>query len=121
MNVLLQVGILLLICLVGEGISAVLPFPFPSAVLSMILVFFLLWSRVIRERQIKQTTDFLLDNLLLFFVPNAAMVMEHFDLLLARLGPFVIICVVSTILCFAATALTVHFVMALQAKRRAAS
>jgi hypothetical protein len=45
MKILMQLAIILFICLLGEGIAAVLPFPFPASVISMLLVLaLLLWS-----------------------------------------------------------------------------
>ena len=38
-KLLVQIGIVFGICLVGEGIAAVLPFAFPASVLSMLLLF----------------------------------------------------------------------------------
>ena len=38
MRILAQIGIVLFVCLVGEAIAAVLPFPFPASVIGMILL-----------------------------------------------------------------------------------
>ena len=42
MKLLLQIGVVFLICLLGEGIALILPFPFPGSVIAMILLFLLL-------------------------------------------------------------------------------
>ena len=42
MRIIAQIGIVLLVCLLGEAIAAVLPFPFPASVIGMVLLFLLL-------------------------------------------------------------------------------
>ena len=59
MKIILQIGIIFLICLVGEGIASILPFSFPSSVISMLLLFLLLLLRILRPEHIRQKTDFL--------------------------------------------------------------
>ena len=39
MGIMAQIGIVLAVCLVGEGIAALLPIPFPASVISMVLLF----------------------------------------------------------------------------------
>lgn len=121
MKILLQIGIVFLICLVGEWISAVLPFAFPGSVIAMILLFLLLLFKVLKVEHIEEKASFVLNNMAFFFIPAGVGVMEYFDILGAYLVPFLVICVVSTILTFAVTAWTVTGVMRLQeyiAKRK---
>ena len=46
MKILLQIGVVLLICLMSEAASLLLPFPFPGSVLAMIVLFILLGMAV---------------------------------------------------------------------------
>ena len=47
MAILTQIGVVLGVCLVGELVAQVLPFPFPSSVIAMVLLFVLLCAKVI--------------------------------------------------------------------------
>ncbi len=114
MKILLQIGIVFLICLVGEWISAVLPFAFPGSVIAMILLFLLLLCKVLKVEHIEQKASFVLNNMAFFFIPAGVGMMEYFDVLGAYLVPFLVICTVSTVLTFAVTAWTVTGVMRLQ-------
>ena len=49
-----------------------------------------------------------------FFIPAGVGIMEYFDVLRECLLPFLVICVISTVLTFAVTAGTVALVMKLQ-------
>ena len=68
-KLLVQIGIVFGICLVGEGIAAVLPFAFPASVLSMLLLFVLLLCGVLKVEHIREKGDFLLKNMAFFFIP----------------------------------------------------
>lgn len=118
MKVFYQFAILCALCIAGDVISAVLPFAFPGAVISMILCFLLLTVHVIRERRIKETADFLMKNMIFLFVPYGAQLIESFPVFQDTLVQLVVICVVSTVVTFAATAYTVQLVMHLQKKYR---
>ncbi len=117
MKLMIQIGIVFGICLVGEGISAVLPFPFTSSVISMLLLFLLLLS-VLKVEHIRQKAEFLLKNMSFFFVPAGVGIMGQFDVLRENLIPLLVILVVSTLLTFAATVYTVRAVIALQGRFR---
>ena len=56
----------------------------------------------------------MLKNMAFFFIPAGVGIMEYFDVLKECLLPFLVICVVSTVLTFAVTAGTVARVMKLQ-------
>lgn len=103
MKILLQIGMVFGVYWIGQGIEAVLPFPFPASVISMILLLGLLLLRVIRIAQIRELTEFMLGNLNFFFVPAAVGILNHVDLILGNAVAFLSICVVSMVLGFAAT------------------
>ena len=47
MKIIEQICVVFAICLAAEGISAILPFPFPASVLSMVLLFVLLATKAV--------------------------------------------------------------------------
>ena len=114
MKMMYQIGLLFGVCLLGQAISAFLPIPFPGSVLSMIILFLLLFFRIIRVDHIQQKADFLLKNMSFFFIPAGIGILSSFDLIRSSLLPLIIVIVVTTILTFGATALTVQGVIALQ-------
>ena len=118
MKLILQIGVVFLICLLGEGIAGVLPIPFPSSVISMLLLFLLLLLRILRPEHIRQKTDFLLKNMAFFFIPAGVGILKQFSYIQGSLLPLLVICAASTILTFAATAFTVKGVSALQRRLR---
>lgn len=118
MKIITQIGIVFMICLMGEGIAKILPIPFPASVISMILLFILLLGKILKPDHVKEKSDFLLRNMAFFFIPAGVNIMDNYELLKGSIVQLLIICLVTLILTFAATAYTVKFVMKLQNKRR---
>ena len=119
MRILAQIGIVLFVCLLGEAIAAVLPFPFPASVIGMVLLLLLLLSGVLRVDHIREKSDFLLSNMAFFFIPAGVSVINYFDVLASALLPLLVICVVSTVLTFAVTAYAVRLTRLLMDRRKA--
>ena len=71
MGIMAQIGIVLAVCLVGEGIAALLPIPFPASVISMVLLFLLLAAKLLRPHHIKEKSNFLITNMACFFLDPA--------------------------------------------------
>ena len=68
MRILAQIGIVLFVCLLGEAIAAVLPFPFPASVIGMVLLFLLLACKWLKPRHIQEKSNFLLSNMVICLV-----------------------------------------------------
>ena len=114
----MQIAIIFLLCLIGEVIAAILPFPFPASVISMILVFcFLLWGPL-KVYHIRKQTDFLLDNMAFFFIPPAVSIVENLHYMEGKLGILVFICIFTVFTTFAITAWTVTAMVKLDERRK---
>ena len=113
MNLIFELGILFLICMVGEGIAVLLPITIPASVISLILLLILLLSGVLKERQIRQSAAFLTENMGILFIPTAVGTLEYLDVLKAQAIPFLLITVVSTPIVYFITAWSVQLLMKL--------
>ena len=89
---------------------AVLPFAFPASVLSMLLLFVLLLCGVLKVEHIREKGDFLLKNMAFFFIPSGVALLEQVDLLKGKIVILLLICLITMVLTFAATAFTVRLV-----------
>ena len=108
LNTMLELGRILLLCLVGEWIAGVLPFAFPSSVISMILLMLLLMTGVVKEHHVQTVCRFFLVNMGLFFIPSIVNTMQYADLLRAQLVPFLLVTVLTTPIVYLATAWSVQ-------------
>ena len=114
MKIIYQIGIIFALCWVSEIIEAFMPFAFPASVIGMILLFILLAFRVLKVEHIREKSDFLLSNMAFFFIPAGVSIINYFDVLKGNVGKLLLICFLTTILTFAATAWTVRGVLRLQ-------
>lgn len=116
MKVLIQIGIIFLICSFAELITAFLPFGFPGSVMSMILLFLLFFFKWLKPEFMRETTDFLLNNMALFFVPATVGIIKYYDSIKSVIVQIILICLVSTVIIFAVTSYTIRFVVWLENK-----
>lgn len=96
----------------GQMLVAALALPFPGALAgTLLLLLALLWKNALPS-WLEQTGHFLLQNMMLLFIPTIAGVMLHFDRLSREWLPFIASCVLGAMLTLAATALTFKWMMA---------
>lgn len=116
MKVLCQFGIIFGVFWVSQCIEAVLPFPFPSSVIGLLMLLGLLMLRVIRVESIREAADFLLGNLTFCLIPVVTSSMNYVDIIRENALPFFVVCVVSTIVTYAAVVWAVHLTCRLMKK-----
>jgi len=114
---MLELGLILLVCLAGEWIAALLPFAFPASVISMVLLMVLLMTGVIKERMISTVSKFFVVNMGLFFVPALVGTLQYADLLKAQIVPFLAITFLTTPVVYLAAAWSVQLLMKVMGKK----
>ena len=113
MNIMAEIAIIFGICLISEGIAALLPIALPASVISLLLLLALLLSGLVKERHISRVCTFLVGNMAFFFVAPCVGLIEHLSTLAACLVPFLLIAIFTTPIVYAVTAWTVQLMMAL--------
>lgn len=111
MSIIGEIAIIFGICLLSEGVVALLPFAFPASVLSMLILLALLLSGVVKEKHVGRVCGFFVGNMAFFFLPSCVSILEYWDLLSVVLAPFLAIAILTTPLVYAATAWTVQLMM----------
>ena len=118
MKYLKQLALIFLICILGQLISLLIGNKIPGNVVAMVLLFLLLYFKIIKMSMIEDTTDFILTNMGIFFIPSCLGIIETYQLLLGDLFLLVFVCVISTIITSLATGLTVKYVLRIQNRRK---
>lgn len=116
MKIITQLAILFAVGLAGSVCAALLPFPFPASVTAMLILLLLLVLKAVKLSQIETVGDFLLQNMMLLFIPGCADILDSLPLLKGAIPQMVVICIVSTVLTFLVTVYTVRLVVWLQKK-----
>lgn len=108
---LLQVGLLVLFWLAGEALVRAAHLPVPGAVAGLALVLVLLAVQRLRPGSVRRGAQWLLGDMLLFFVPAVLAVMNHRDLLGVIGLKLLAVILVGTAAVMVVTALTVELCM----------
>lgn len=116
MKLLKQLCIIFGLCLVGIIISSILPFTFPSSLISMILLLILLITKIVKPENIHETSELLLGIMAFLFVPAGVAIIEKYSFLKGKIFILILICIFTTIITFVVTACTVTAVMKIMNK-----
>lgn len=111
MNIMGELALIFGICLVGEGVAALLPVAFPASVISMALLMVLLLTGVVKDRHIQTASHFLVANMAFFFLPSFVGLLEHIELLKSQLVPLLLIIMLTTPVVYLVTGWTVRLLM----------
>lgn len=111
MHIMGELALIFGICLVGEGVAALLPVAFPASVISMVLLMVLLLTGVVKDRHIQTASHFLVANMAFFFLPSFVGLLEHIELLKSQLVPLLLIIVLTTPVVYLVTGWTVRLLM----------
>jgi holin-like protein len=111
MKYILQFLVILGFTFLGEVLSYVIPFPIPAAIYGLVLLFLALWTGLVKPGQVKEVSSFLISILTVFFVAPAVRILEYWGVIGPYIGSIVIICVISTYLVFAVSALVTQILM----------
>ena len=91
MKLYVQLMIIFIISLVGEGISSVFHLPVPGSIIGLVLLFLALQFKLLRLRHISMVGNFLLANMTILFLPPAVGIMDKFQVIAPYLLPIMLI------------------------------
>ena len=117
MKLICQFGVIFGVCWISQIIEALLPFSFPASVIGMVLLLVLLASGVLKIEHIREKADFLLAHMSFFFLPAGVRVINYFDVLGSTAAALIAVCLISTVVTFGATALSIKFTLRLLERR----
>jgi len=114
---LLQIAILALFWLAGEAVVRLTGLTVPGGVVGLALAFALLAFGMIRLSSLQRGANWLLAQMLLFFVPAVPAVMDHRELFGVTGAKVLIVILAGTAAVMASTALTVELFHRLASRR----
>ncbi len=113
-----QLIIILGASVLGEVLNALLPLPVPASIYGLLIMFILLCAKVIKVETIKETSDFFLVTMPIFFVVAGVGVIDYWDVIKPILIPSALIMLLATIIIMVVTGRVTQFVIKLIEKRR---
>ena len=120
MKIIKQFGIIFSLCWIATVIEGLLPIAFPASVIAMLLLLLCLMTGVLKIDHIREKSDFLLANMAFFFIPAGVNVINYLDILKANWLPLLLLCVITTVITFAATAYSIRLTIWLLGRRKGA-
>lgn len=91
-----QFMIIMLFSFLGELLHGLLPFPVPASIYGLILLFVALCIGMIKEEQIKETADFLVEIMPVLFIPAGVGLMTRWEALKKLLLPLILVITLGT-------------------------
>lgn len=104
-----QFLIILVINFAGVIIQNIFNLPLPGTILGMLILFVLLWTKVLKVESIEKVCDFLILNMIIFFLPPAVELLEYMALLKTGFFKIIILLVATTVITMIVTGKTVDF------------
>src|SRR5699024_1952293 len=95
---IIHIIILYIFSLVGTWIKDLFNLSVPGSVVGLLLLFILLMTNVIKLEWIEDGAQFLISNLVFFFIPATVGVMNYFDLFKGKGILLILVVFISTIL-----------------------
>lgn len=111
MNIMAEIAIIFGLCLISEGIAALIPVAFPASVIALLLLALLLFTKILRPEHIQRASGFLVANMAFFFLPSCVSVMEHVPAIADQLFPFFLISFLTVPLVYGVTAWVVQLLI----------
>lgn len=111
MNIMAELALIFGLCLISEGISALIPAALPASVTALLLLGLLLFTKVLKPEHIQRASGFLTANMAFFFLPSCVGIMEHAPAILGQLVPFLAVTFLTVPLVYVVTAWVVQLLL----------
>lgn len=110
MKILNQIALILGVWCIGEYISSFIKniVVIPGSIIAMILLFLLLQFRIVKVENIKEVSDFFLNNMAIFFVPAGVSLITSLNIIVDNIFVLLISVVLSTIIVMYVTGIVVQ-------------
>lgn len=115
-KIILQIGILLIFLGIGSFVQKLFKLPISAAVIGLMILLLCLLSGVFKLQWIKAGSDFILAELVLFFIPCFIGLMKYKNLFLTEGWQLLIAVFVGTVCVMVFTAYSVHLGFKLENK-----
>ncbi len=118
MKYLRQLGIIMVITLMGEMLKEVIPLAIPASIYGLLLMLAALMTKAVRLEDVKETADFLIEIMPVMFIPAAAELVVSWGILQDILIPVIVITLVTTVAVMAVSGRVTQSVIRFEKKRK---
>lgn len=111
MKYLKEFLIILGVTCIGEIIRYLVPLPIPASIYGLVLMFLLLYTRVIKLDQVRTAAQFLIEIMPVMFIPAAVALMDSWPSLQPIIIPALVTIIVTNIVVMVVTGKTAEFII----------
>lgn len=106
-----QLSIIVLILAISNMLESGFDLFIPASIIGMLILLILLLTKVIKLGQIEDVSNILQKDILLFLIPSTVGIMEKYRLFEGKFLLIILICIISTIISFFATAIIMKLLL----------
>jgi holin-like protein len=103
MKFVYQLGLILVITFIGEGLHELIPLPVPASIYGLLIMLFCLQTKIVKLEKVKPAGGFLLEAMPLMFIPAAVSLLTVWKELTTMLLPVIVITLLVTVIVMVAT------------------
>jgi holin-like protein len=104
-TIVLQVLFIHVFLFLGAALKEINPLPIPASMFGLILLFLVLYLKIVKLEWVEKGAKWLMAELLLFFVPSAVGIVNYDEILSLQGAEIVLLIGVSTVIVLGMTAL----------------
>lgn len=101
MKFIFQFLIIMVFAFIGEVLHHFIPLPIPASIYGIIFLFLALECKILKVKDIKETSSFLIAIMPIMFLPPAVGIVESWGLIKGAWLPYVVVIGVSTVVVMA--------------------
>lgn len=118
MNYIFQLAIIFGISFIGEVLNALLPLPVPASVYGLVILFFLLCTKLVKLEQVETVSEYLMAVMPLFFIEPTVGIINSYGLVKGNIVTLFVACFLSFVSVVAVTGLVSQAIIRLQRKKK---
>ncbi len=111
MKYMRQFLIIMIVTFIGELLRYLIPLNIPSSIYGLCLMLFLLFTKIVKLEQVKETSLFLIEIMPLMFIPTTVGIIVYWEELQKMLIPLVVISIISTIIVMVVSGRLTQFII----------
>ena len=105
MNYIFQLAIIIGSSFVGELLNALLPLPVPASVYGLVILFFLLCTKIVKLEHVEKVSEYLMAIMPLFFIEPTVGIINSYGLVKGNILALFVACFLSFVAVVAVTGL----------------
>ena len=111
MKFIFQFLIIMVFAFVGELLHHFIPLPIPASIYGILLLFLALEFKILKVKDIKETSSFLIAIMPIMFLPPAVGIVESWGLIKVSWHPYVLVIGISSVVVMAVSGLVTQMIV----------